>query len=293
MDLFNFIPSFDANELTAHAEKAHQARKAQFLGNNRFIASSLGAWLEEVAIAGLAHVPAKKIFSMPYKEFFNEEEAPKAWVELNQALSEVPKTDMVRWDPASGLELKDLMDSATPELRTNYLGGMDDPRAVDIIFEYPADEIPVWSRPWHKALLEGSHPVEFRVFVQDSKVIGVANYYIQRSLPDKPQTHTFIKDCITQSERLIASLVARDRMPWMASYEGAGLNPKTVNATLDFLICSQTLRAVFLEAGPAYGAGAHPCAFMGAAVSGVALGTGAAVPGIAHQHPCNVALGEY
>ena len=112
--------------------------------------------------------------------------------------------------------------------------------------------------------------MEYRAFVRDSKLLGIANYYPQRALPDTPATHSQVQQVEQLTQRLVAHLDAAGQYPWMVSYE-RGFKPRTVNATLDFLVTQDGV-VVLLEAGPPFGAGAHPCSFLDQPISGLALG---------------------
>lgn len=145
-----------------------------------------------------------------------------------------------------------------------------DPRAVDIILEYPADSIQVWRRPWVQALQVDGYPVEFRVFVRDGSIQGIASYYPQRPLPVTPEMLAYVEGCREATYNILAHLVRSQERPWMPSYEKR-YSDQLPSATLDFLVDTSG-QVLFLEAGPPLGAGAHPCAFIDRdEMSGVAL----------------------
>ena len=274
-DFNKFKLNLDPAVIAEQARQQHEVAKSLFNNNTRFIGSSLGSWLVEAEAAGIAHIPASQIFSMPRGVFLNQEsgteEESKIWADLDRAINATPNDHMVRWDPCASIELKTKMEQAKLFANLNTLE-MGDIRAFEIIMEYPADAIPVWSRPWHNAQYEGNYPIEFRVFVRDNNIEGISNYYIQRPLPEEQHIYSSVKACAVAADKLVKSMRERNRQPWMPSFEGR-FDPAKIHASLDFLICKETGQALFLEAGPPFGAGAHPCAFIGRSqIYGLALG---------------------
>jgi hypothetical protein len=153
----------------------------------------------------------------------------------------------------------------------------DDPRAFDILCEYPADTIPVWSRPWVKALDHEGFPVEFRVFVRNDEAVAVSSYYPQRPLPHTDEVRCYAERSLALAQTISNQIVASDTYPWLDTYPRAGCSKGRVNATLDFLV-TEVGEVIFLEAGPPLGAGAHPCCFLDREdITGIAL---ALAPGV-------------
>lgn len=273
------IPSME--ELEAQAAAQLRAAKAPFEvpGSKAFIGTSLKAWLDVVQAAGVPSVPAQALTAIHRQDFLRFEESlvekPEVWAAFEAALAGVADTHMVRWDACAPLDLKYAMASkAAPSAETRRMGP-DDPRAYDILTDYPADEFTVWMRPWVQARMEEGFPVEFRVFVREGQVLGVASYYPQRALPDTPEMRGLAEQCVDRTNQVLAHLAATGEYPWLTSYAGM-FTEGTVNATLDFLVTSNN-EVVFLEAGPPFGAGAHPCAFIDRPVNGIAL---ALAPGV-------------
>ena len=268
------IPLFDVEAALRHAASRHEQAKAAVAVPGRFIGTSLTSWLDLVQSAGVPVVPAQEIASMPRDVLLRvEDQQPgdqEHWSELAAALKGVPAGHMARWELCSGLALKMAMAAAEPpshEVMTD-LDAMD-PRAFGIFYEFPADVVKVVSRPWVRAGMCEGYPVEFRVFVKNNKVLGVANYYPQRPLPLTYGNTALAHRCLVKAENIVDKLVSRGAYPWMPSYERQ-FDPQKVSATLDF-IATPDGGLVFLEAGPPFGAGAHPCAFIDREISGVAL----------------------
>ena len=278
---FNFkIPEFDPVELERAVSRRHEAAKASVSVKGRFIGTSLGAWMERVKLAGVPVVPASVIAELPREVFRRAEEMHEGdkmhWDAMAIALSLVPENCMARWDACSCLELKGAMAlgrAPTHAERTEL--PWHDPRAFDILQEFPADSFHVWQRPWIEAMKVDGYPVEFRVFVRNGKVIGVANYYPQRALPETAEFLGLAQRCEEATDRVVAYRTSTGEIPWMQTYAG-GFDESKVSATLDFF-ATQDGEVMFLEAGPPYGAGAHPCSFIDREISGVALKIAAGV----------------
>ncbi len=230
---------------------------------------SLGAWLEVCRAAGVDAVPATEIgrieienliVALDDPESTEETDATRAlkafWTKIEDAKK--PGT-MIRWDCCTCTEVKYRLDTGRPEWHQDLLDCfyIDDPRAVDIIFQYPDTVMTAWSRPWMRARLVDGYPVEYRVFVEADEIIGVSSYYPQRPLPDSPEVRDDIAACLAETSKLIAAL------PTPLEYPGwpeRPLSPDSRSFTADFMRLEDR-RFLYLEGGPPFGAGAHPCCF--------------------------------
>lgn len=258
------------------AESRRAAHLACFAAPQRaFIGSSLGAWLEHVAQAGVAAVPATQIAALPHAMVVRVDrplaEDAAAWHAFEAALGAVPDGHMVRFDCCAGIALKEAMaqgrepGAAMRELSAN------DPRAFDLLCDYPADTVPVWSRPWMAAHEHAGWPVEFRVFVRDDRAVAASSYYPQRSLPRTEAMLGWAQRALDLAQKIADTLATHGRYPWLDTYPRAGCAPWRINASIDFLVAASG-EVLFLEAGPPLGAGAHPCCFLDCEeVRGVAL----------------------
>ncbi len=269
------IPVFDHEAMlrAAAARRAATVEGAKQAG--RFIGTSLGAWLARAQDADVPAVGAKLIAAVPRAAFLEAMENGTFEVDdrmasLRRGLSELQPTEMARFDPCAGLELKKAMaDGTPPSLAQRQDLTAFDLRAFDIIAEYPADIVPVWARPWVEAKVIDGYPVEYRVFVENGEIKGVASYYPQRPLPQTPAVLDQVEQCKQMTTRILHYLTLTGELPWQPAIE-EGFAPGLAHATLDFLV-TVTGEVLFLEAGPPFGAGAHPCAFIDREVSGVAL----------------------
>lgn len=269
------MPQPDFEGMRLRALERHERAKAEVTAPGMFIGASLGAWLQHAEAAGLPTIAATKVASIPRQAFLRFDEVlpeyAAVWPDFERVRAGAPQGSMLRWDHCSSLDIKgDLADGVIPnnEARTNLHPG--DPRAYDLLMEYPSDDLPVWQRPWVDAKMIDGFPVEFRVFVADSQLLGIASYYPQRPLPDSADIRAHVEECRYLAATLVAHLDAEGIRPWMPNYTGK-FDPTRVSATLDFLVDVDG-NVVFIEAGPPFGAGAHPCAFVDCdAISGVAL----------------------
>ena len=141
---------------------------------------------------------------------------------------------------------------------------VDEPRAFDILLEYPRSKVPVWRRPWTSQFVLDSYPVEYRAFVLDGRIAGISNYYPQRPLYE--DTHHI--DKVRQlTEKLIHAVKAP--FQWPLSPVPDDIDPAGVHFTADFIVTANA--TTFLEGGPPHEMGAHPCCFRPFEISGVAL----------------------
>ena len=139
--------------------------------HSRFNSVSLEAWLRLAADAGVPAVPGEVIARIPVEALLRFED-PAAWTEHQSILEAANKAvgdgEMLRWDCCASLDLKFAMDKTPDQVsmvdRASLHPG--DPRFFDILYEFPEDEMRVLRRPWVSARREGSHPVEYRVFVK-------------------------------------------------------------------------------------------------------------------------------
>ena len=151
---------------------------------------------------------------------------------------------------------------------------LDDPRLVDILFETPLDVIDMWARPWIEARMFRGYPVEYRVFVRSGAVVAVSSYYPQRALD---YCEREIAQVMSMTETLIEALGGRTMVYPLLLDDGADWSG--VNFTADYLV-GQDGEVLWLESGPPFGKGAHPCCFLRESgvleVRGLALAAGVA-----------------
>ncbi len=230
---------------------------------------SLGAWLDVCKAAGVEPVPATEIgkieiealmIALDDPESTEESDATRAlrafWAKIEQAKK--PNT-MIRWDCCTCSEVKYRLDTGRPEWHRDLIDrfDIDDFRATDLIFEYPDTVIAAWSRPWMQARIVDGYPVEYRVFVEDGEIIGLSSYYPQRPLADSHEVREDVVACLLETAKLIAAV------PTPLKYPGGPHphhSPDSKSFTADFMRLEDG-RFLYLEGGPPFGRGAHPCCF--------------------------------
>lgn len=232
------------------------------LPQGTFCAASLTAWMERVNAAQVPAVPAEVVATLEVDALlhYDSPDAPatkKAMAALEQLNAAVDEHTMLRWDCCASDGVKfSLGEGTLPSVNERQLSPSD-MRAFDILFAFPSDQVAVVRRPWVAAdTLEG-YPVEFRVFVENGEVVAVANYYLQRPLPNTEAVRRAARQAVRHSQAILAAVRAQCAVPAMPHQP----NPEKVAATLDFLVTPEQ-DVVFLEAGPGHYFGAHPCAFL-------------------------------
>ena len=157
---------------------------------DRFCPYALGDWLAAAQRAGVPAVPGREISVFETADLKNAEwDGPhqdrlvRAWRRMDR---NTPEGWMVRWDVCAGIFIK----GHFGEKRTETLPPNErrklvmDPRFHEALEEWPRPAMPVYARPWieERMLFVDGHPVEYWVYVENSKVLGVSSYYYQRPL---------------------------------------------------------------------------------------------------------------
>ena len=228
-----------------------------------FPAPMLSKYLYFANLANVPYVPGEIVGTLEIEKILRFDEANFPGVEetlrnLAQLNSSIGHSEMLRWDCCAGSNLKFAMANAVdPKIEYRWLE-VDDPRAYDILYEYPSDTINVIKRPWINAMVVDGYPVEFRVFVENRSVIGISNYYVQRPLPIQMDILEYAKTAVINSMVMIAAISLSDAHPAMPKQE---VMYGDVSMTLDFIV-DHTGQVLLLEGGPSYKHGAHPCCFL-------------------------------
>ena len=265
------LPINIAKAMEAHIQQAEtntlptpDADKA-----DRFSPISLGDWLALCQKTGVPHVPAEKIATLLREDSLSFDTEGEHQERLRQAFTFIQNAykpfHMARFDCCASLDIKANMASRRPAWLPEF-GNiiLDDPRAFDIILEYPREELPIWQRPWVSPILCDRYPVEYRAFVRDGALLGISSYYPQRPLPEFPDHLETVR---TYTGRLIDA--APTPFLWPITFIPPDLNKDRVHFTADFMATPDGI--LFLEGGPPHEMGAHPCCFQPNRISGVAL----------------------
>ena len=239
-----------------------------------FCPVSLTDWLELCRKAGVPHVPAENIATIQSHDWLSFDtpgEHQDRLAQVRQEIAEKLKPDhMLRYDFCAPLETKMRLANGKPAFHpdmTEFI--LDDPRAFDILFEFPRESIPIHQRPWIRAQIQDSYPVEYRVFVREGKIQGISNYYPQRPLERND-------DQIGRAKELTQTLIDSVSPPFlwpnspMNRWVFTEYDQNGVHFTADFIV-TESGDMLLLEGGPPHEMGAHPCCFRGGEVSGVAL----------------------
>lgn len=244
-------------------EQASKRPRYLPLPDGSFPAASLRAWLSIAQCCGVPHVPAQYEAALPIEPLLRFDAPIEGTQEVLAALQylneKVEDGRMLRWDCCAPWGVKCAMGNGFKQpSRSEMALDPGDPRAFDLIYDFPAEDIEVFSRPWVHAMMFEDFPVEFRVFIEEGKVVGVSNYYPQRALPDHPRIRQMVSEITRYAQRMVQKAKDRDLRPWMPRVAAA--HQPSFSATLDFLVLSSA-RVVLLEGGPGFGFGAHPCCF--------------------------------
>ena len=183
---------------------------------------------------------------------------------------------MVRWDCCAPPWLKAELSegnwpkTSDPRFRTLPV----DARLLDMLDDYPRLLVPAWERPWlgRRTLQAAGYPAEYRAFIEEGAVIAISSYYPQRPLRASAEELAAVAKLsgnlaravrppiewpVVEDERLRARRMAAELDPERAA---AGTpSPESLHATADFV--ATTRGVLFLEGGPPWWMGAHPCCF--------------------------------
>lgn len=211
--------------------------------NNLLATTNLEAWLTRAKKAYIPAIPAIWSNPIPCREVYqalDNEPAPnlklaQAWLEEN-----LKENTMWRWSLCAPMEVKFQMGKGKGKVMQVPMLHIDDPRFFDILADAlfaSMETVKVGVRPWIEAATEANFPVEFRVFVEN-ETATVSSYYPQRPLDPKWEAQA-------QLAKEYA-LALKTQMP------------DNQNFSADFLVTTQE-EVLFLEGGPGWGHGAHPC----------------------------------
>ena len=245
-----------------------------------FCPIALEDWMEAAKRAGVPHVPARLVGEFEAQDLRQHEihgphqdRLDKAFAKLNR--HRLPGT-MVRWDCCAPAWLKaELSDGCWPEARDPRFSTLPvDARVLEAMETYPRIRMPAWERPWLGAetVRTDGYPAEYRAFIEEGEVVGISSYYPQRDLR---RSESEI-DAVWRLSALLAGAI-RPPMQWdVVEHErlcvGHGMmslskddakprgpSPDGLHATADFVTTTRGM--LFLEGGPPWWMGAHPCCF--------------------------------
>lgn len=227
---------------------------------------SLYQWMERISKTNIAFVPAA--FSEPwdyndwYKAIDGEDltnttlEAALTWVQEQHTANYLERM-VARWDSGSGSHIKsDCANGARYNVSWRDIV-LDDPRMETQPFGITQlDENGCTRfvyRPYIAPFVIDGYPVEYRVYFDSEKLLGISSYY-----PQRPIEFNFAHmDYLTYAAE---ELFKTDEFP--------------SGCSMDFLApATKPDELLFLEGGPGHHetGGAHPCCFPPGKIHGIAL----------------------
>lgn len=228
---------------------------------------AIGDWLDLCRKAAIPHVPAEKVATVDMDTLLQWDVLPEddpalgPFFDAIEAASKQPHT-MLRWDACAPEVVKARLSQGQAEWDPKILDWftIDDARTCDILYAYPGRTASVWRRPWVVAKRIADYPVEYRVYVHEGRIRGVSNYYPQRPLAAGGEPFDGVQADVRQAVRYARRLAEALPAPIRFGPDAGRFAPDSVSFTADFMH-PDTGGLVFVEGGPPFGAGAHPCCF--------------------------------
>jgi len=234
-------------------------------------AASILVWARLAEMAGVPHIPATPIASLDIATVMAMADGDETAQLADGQMDEIAKAVAYangggywRTEICAGEEVKYLMGSGQglPDVLPIR---MDDLRIYEMHMGMPS--VTIVGRPRLTPVRHAGYPVEFRVFngCQADEDGAVSWYY--------PQAGTFettpqLEAAMTQAAEWGVKLHGlRERMgllPWIPE---RGAETDRIGSTIDFML-TEEMGLVMVDAGPGYGAGAHPCCFIDRPVAG-------------------------
>ena len=248
-----------------------------------FCAIALEDWIEAAERAGVPYVPARLVAEFEVSDLRQHETVGPHQKRLDVAFAEMagarrPGT-MARWDCCAPAWLKaELSDGEWPDPCDPQFATLPvDARLLEVLEAYPRIRMPAFERPWlgERTIKADGYPAEYRAFIEEGKVVGISSYYPQRDLRrseeeieavtrlsaqlagaiEPPMQWALEEDHrlkVQEIHRKMARVLGKEPVP-------AGPSPDGVHATADFVATTDGM--LFLEGGPPWWMGAHPCCF--------------------------------
>lgn len=229
-------------------------------------AASILVWNRVAELAGVAHIPAEVVASIPMAVVFQlldgEEPAAEHHPAIRAAGAYCRAGGFWRTELCAGEEVKWAMSQGRP-LPPQIPFSFEDCRIMDLHWGMP--DIKVIGRPRLTPVRVNGYPVEFRVFHGGEAADGAVSWYY-------PQAgHFEVTEALARAmeeARHLGGLLHAKRAelqltPWIPGFPESA----TIGSTIDFML-TEKRGLVMVDAGPGYGHGAHPCCFIDSEVAG-------------------------
>lgn len=234
-------------------------------------AASILVWARLAEIAGIPFIPVEEVAFLDMDTVMamadgreDAELADGQMEEIAKAVAYANGGGYWRTEICAGEEVKYLMGSGQglPDVLPIR---MDDLRIYEMHWGMPG--VTIVGRPKLTPVRHNGYPVEFRVFNGcQSEEDGAVSWYYPQAGAFAPTPE--LEAAMTQASEWGRALHdLRDRMGLVAWLPGQGEASSQIGSTIDFML-TEEMGLVMVDAGPGYGAGAHPCCFIDVPVEG-------------------------
>lgn len=236
----------------------------------RFNTLSLPGWLRLAKLAGVPHIPAREILTVPTEAYFAllDELPSDAMERIREVPALLQDGEVLRMEQVAPHAVKAARGRGRPlgnGLDPDGTFDLMDMRFIDTLMDLHEDQVRFLARPiiptrdlpgsWRGE--EGRYPEEYRVIIDGGSLVGVTNYYPQTRM--RPETHAGqMRAAVGMAARLLAFMRDHDVAPFSPAFRE---DPEGPSFTLD-LITRADGALLLLEGGPAAMRAAHPCCFL-------------------------------
>lgn len=235
-------------------------------------AASLQVWNKVAELADVPNVETDLIASIP-SELLDDELFCWSEVKPLDPVRHACIIEAINYAKAGGYWRTDICApsavkgqlSETGSFEVDPYFSLDDPRIIDMHYGLPT--IDILGRPLLTPVRVGPWPVEFRVFFggQATEDSAVSFYYPQAG---KFAITPALKEAAELARSYGSAIYAKRNELGLTPWLPPGKPDPNIGATIDFMLTEER-GLVMIDAGPGYGAGAHPCCFIDCEVAGI------------------------